>query len=401
MTETGEADATEEKKAFRIDSLRQSADGILQPVIDSVFLLVAIRFFAVGDFWTGLIAASNFIGFLLSAPLTGILNRTGVPRSRILAGLTAIAALAMGMGTLSGSGIIFAISVAVSSAAVHLRQPFFTDLYGELYPADRRAKMIALGLRLNLLTALVMGLLYGRILENNLGNWRWITGLCALVLAAGSILLSRLPGKRVIPRGDRWWQALALPFRNPVFVYIQASWMLVGFGNLWTLPLRAVYLAEEERGLGLSPGTVTLILVIIPVAVRLLFNPLWARLYQKLSFPVLRMSLNLFFITSVPLYFLTANLWVIILASVLFGMGTAGSPFIWQLWVTRIVPQSETRIYQSAHAFLAGVRGVVAPFVGFAVLQGLSFRTMGLISSILGLLATVMMLPLLRKDRIF
>lgn len=390
-----------DKKAFRIDSLRQSADGILQPAIDSVFLVVAIRFFAVGDFWTGLIASSNFIGFLLSAPLTGLLNRTGIRRSQILASLTALAALSMGIAAISPSGILFALSVAVSSAAVHLRQPFFTDLYGELYPRDKRAKMIALGLRLNLLLALAMGFLYGWILDEDLGNWRWIISLCAFVLAGGSILLSRLPGKRVIPRGDAWWQAMAIPFRNPVFLYVQTSWMLVGFGNLWTLPLRAVYLAEKERGLGLSPGTVTLILVIIPVAVRLMFNPLWARLYQKLSFPALRLSINLFFMTSVPLYFVSDRLGVIILASVLFGMGTSGTPFIWQLWVTRIVPQSETRIYQSAHAFLAGVRGVIAPFVGFAVLQGLTFRTMGFISALLTLLASAMMLPLLRKDRIF
>lgn len=390
-----------EKKAFRIDSLRQSADGFIQPTIDSVFLVVAIRFFAVGDFWTGLIASSNFIGFLMSAPLTGMLNRTSIRRSQILASLTALAALAMGMATISSSGILFAVSVAISSAAFHLRQPFFTDLYGELYPEDRRAKMIALGLRLNLMIALLMGLLYGWRLDEDLGNWRWITGLCTVILASGSILLSRLPGRRVIPRGDAWWQAMAIPFRNPVFVYVETSWMLVGFGNLWTLPLRAVYLAEKERGLGLSPGTVTLLLVIIPVAVRLMFNPLWAKLYQRLSFPALRLSINLFFISSVPLYFISDRMGILILASVLFGMGTSGSPFIWQLWVTRIVSQSETRIYQSAHAFLAGIRGVIAPFVGFAVLQGLSFRTMGFISALLALLASSMMLPLLRKDRIF
>jgi hypothetical protein len=58
-------------------------------------------------------------------------------------------------------------------------------------------------------------------------------------------------------------------------------------------------------------------------------------------------------------------------------------------------------VYQSAHAFLAGVRGVVAPFLGFAVLRQTSFRTMGLISALLALVATLMILPLLRRDRRF
>ena len=55
----------------------------------------------------------------------------------------------------------------------------------------------------------------------------------------------------------------------------------------------------------------------------------------------------------------------------------------------------------AAHAFLAGIRGVAAPFIGLAVLQGLSFRTMGIISGGLALFASAMMIPLLRSDRKF
>jgi predicted MFS family arabinose efflux permease len=109
----------------------------------------------------------------------------------------------------------------------------------------------------------------------------------------------------------------------------------------------------------------------------------------------------MFFMVSVPLYFVSDSLVIILIASILFGIGTSGSPFIWQLWVTRLAPGNEIRIYQSAHAFLAGIRGVAAPFIGFAVLQGSSLRTMGFISSGLAFLASCMMLPLLRKDRIF
>ena len=393
--------SSEEQRAFRIDTYRQAADGIFQPLIDSILMIVAIRYFAVGDVWKGLISASGFIGFFLTAPLTGLLNRTGIPRSRILLMLTALAALAMTAGTVSGSGVVFAVSVAIALAAVHLRQPFFTDLYSELYPPNRRAKLISLGLRLNLTLSVGMGFLYGRLLDFRLENWRWITGFSIIVFLSAVVLLGRLPGARPVPRKDRWWQALALPFRNPVFVYVQISWMLIGFGNLWTLPLKVVYLTEQERGLGLSPMTITLILVIIPTVIKLIFNPLWARLYQKLSFPAFRISINFFYMVSMLLYFLTDRISVIVLASILFGIGTSGSPFIWQLWVTRIARPDETRIYQSAHAFLAGFRGILAPFIGFAVLPLTSFRSMGFISAALALLATLMIFPLLRKDRRF
>lgn len=389
------------KRSYRIDTFRQSADGMIQPLIDSVFMLVAIQFFAVGDFWKGLISASNFIGFLLSAPLTGLLNRSGVPRSRVLAILTSLAGLAMAFAAISSSGVAYALSVSLASAAVHLRQPFFSDLYGELYPPESRARLISLGLRLNLVLVLITGLAYGRILNFDLGLWRWISALASLVLIAGAVVLSRLPGEKPVPREENWLQAMAMPFSNPVFVYMQTAWMIIGFGNLWVQPLRSVYLAEQERGLGLSPVLVTVILVVIPAATRLLFNPLWARLYQRLSIPLFRLLINLFFMTSIPLFFLTDKVFVIGMASFLFGIGTSGSPFIWQLWVTRIVPPGETRIYQSAHAFLAGLRGISAPFIGFAVLQGVSFRTMGFISGFLAFIATMMMLPLMQKNRRF
>ena len=390
-----------EKRAWLVDTARQAVDGSFEPLVDSVFMLVAIGFFATGDFWKGLIAGSKFLGYLLSAPLTGFLNRSGVRRSSVLCALTGLSAASLAAATLAPGGVLFAISAATASAALNLRQPFFTDLYGESYPAARRARRISLGLRLSLLASLGTGLLYGRILEADLSLWRWITGGVAVVMVAASVMIRTLPEGTPVPRSECWWQALALPFRNPVFLYVQAAWMFVGFGNIWTLPLRAVYLAESGRGLGLSPATVTLVLVIVPAAARFAFNPMWAALYRKMSFPALRVTINTFFMTSIPLFFLTDSLPVILAAAALFGIATSGSPFIWQLWVTRIVAPGEVRLYQSAHAFLAGVRGVIAPFIGFAVLGGMSFREMGLLSGVLTAISSLMMIPLMRKDRIF
>jgi len=174
--------------------------------------------------------------------------------------------------------------------------------------------------------------------------------------------------------------------------------MIIGFGNLWVQPLKSVFLAEKERGLGLSPDIVTVILVVIPFTAQLIFNPIWVRLYQQLSFPAIRILVNLFFMIFLPLFFLTENLYLVALASVLFGAGAAGSPFIWQLWVIRIAKPHETRTYQAAHAFLAGLRGVAAPFIGLSVLQGMSFRSMGFLSGILALISTLMMVPMMRKN---
>ncbi|OQX29434.1 MAG: hypothetical protein B0D92_03870 [Spirochaeta sp. LUC14_002_19_P3] len=390
-----------ERIVWYIDTFRQSTDGIITALTDSIFMLVAIQYFAVSDFWKGLIASSRFLGYFISAPLTGMLGHSLFNRSKILFTLTMVAALSLALGSFIQSGIIYALAVTLCSAACHLRQPFFTDLYGEFYSRDSGARRISLGLRLNLLITLGAGLGFGTLLNINLSWWRFLTLGGSAALAASGLFLLRLPESVPLPSPVSRIQAMVRPFRNRRFLYIQLAWMLVGFANLWAMPMRAVYLAEHERGLGLSPFMVTLVLVVIPVSMQFLFNGVWSVLYHKLSFPAMRISINFFFAVSIPLFFLGNSLPLIIISAALLGMGLSGSPYIWQLWVTRIAAQQDIRFYQSSHAFLTGIRGLAAPFIGFAVLRELSFQHIGFISAALALSASLMMLPLFHRDRIF
>ncbi|RLW68538.1 MAG: hypothetical protein B6D68_03425 [spirochete symbiont of Stewartia floridana] len=256
---------TDETHVRSIDTFRLGVDGVIQALTDSIFILVAIQFFAVGDFWKGLIPSSRFIGYFLSSPLNAVLNRSGIRRSRTFFALTLTAAAALALGSIVPNGVVYAIAVSLCSAACHLRQPFFTDLYGEFYHSENRARQISLGLRLNLAITLGTGLGCGYILDQNLNWWRWINGCTVVFLLAVAFFLLRLPERNSSIRNESWLSAITLPFRNARFVYVETAWMLVGFGNLWTLPLRAIYLAESERGMALSPSMVTLILVVIPV----------------------------------------------------------------------------------------------------------------------------------------
>ena len=401
MQQSDEMNLQLEKRTHGIDTFRYVGDGIVQPLMDSVVMLIAIRVFQVGDGLKGLIAAANFIGFLLAAPLTASLARTMIARSRILSLLTGIAAVSALVAASTQSAILYAVAATITIASMSTRQPFFTDLYREIYHPDRRARLLSLGLRLQVGAALVFGFLYGWLLDTELGLWRVVLVLAGITLLACAAAISRLPGAKPVPRKSHWLEAVTLPFRNLTFGYVSLSWMLIGFANLWTLPLRVVYLTETQRGLGLSPFTITLILVVLPSLAKILVNPIWVRVYEKLSFPVMRIAINMFFFTAIPLFFLTGNVLVISFASFLFGMGTAGSPIIWQLWVTRIAPPEETQVYQASHAFYAGVRGVIGPFVGLVALGTMSFRQISLISALLVFSGTAMLFPLLRHNRRF
>ena len=127
----------------------------------------------------------------------------------------------------------------------------------------------------------------------------------------------------------------AVLVKFPVFGYVLISWFLLGFANLWTAPLRVVYLAD--------------------------------------------------------------NIVIIAISSVLSWIGLAGATIISTLWATRFAPVGMSQVFISIHFFLIGVRGIVGPPIGFYVASHLPLRTVGMISFFLGCISLLMLIPIIRK----
>ena len=221
---------------------------------------------------------------------------------------------------------------------ISARQPFFTRIYEKNYPQDKRARLYSMG-----------------------------------VIVA------------------------ALLVKFPVFGYVLISWFLLGFANLWTAPLRVVYLADPVRGLNLAPFTVLLINGIIPSITRLVTTRFWALIFDRFQFVYVRIALSIFLTVGILLFFLTDNIVIIAISSVLSWIGLAGATIISTLWVTRFAPVGMSQVFISIHFFLIGVRGIVGPPIGFYVASHLPLRTVGMISFFLGCISLLMLIPIIRK----
>ncbi len=182
---------------------------------------------------------------------------------------------------------------------------------------------------------------------------------------------------------------------------MSVSWFLMGFANLWTLPLRVVYLAESDRGLGLSALTVSVMMGIIPNAIKITMNRVWAGLFDRIGLIHYRILVNVFIGTGILLFFSTRNLIVVHIGNILINVGLAGSPFIWNLWVNKVAPEGESHRYMSVHTFLAGVRGILAPFLGFSFIQSYSLAAIGYTSAGLVLTSILLLIPLISSFRSF
>ncbi|MFW6261599.1 MAG: hypothetical protein ACOC6J_08465 [Spirochaetota bacterium] len=149
--------------------------------------------------------------------------------------------------------------------------------------------------------------------------------------------------------------------------------------------------------MGLSPLLVMIIAGVIPQLTRLSLSRVWANLFDRLHLARIRIILAIFLAIGIFLYFLTESLPVVIAGQVLINVAFSGGPILWNLWVTRIAPPGRSSIYMSVHIFMTGVRGTLAPAIGFLAVTGISFRLVGTIS-LLGIVAAILILIPMRHE---
>ena len=145
--------------------------------------------------------------------------------------------------------------------------------------------------------------------------------------------------------------------------------MLLGLGNLLALPIRVEYLADPAYGINASNKTIAILMVLIPSAAQLLSTRLWGHFFDQLHFVTTRNLLNLCFLTSIGLFFFTTNLSLLALSMVFQGIAMGGGKLLWGLWVTKIAAEEKAASYMSIHMALTGLRGTLAPFLGYWILS--------------------------------
>jgi hypothetical protein len=181
------------------------------------------------------------------------------------------------------------------------------------------------------------------------------------------------------------WQNFSLIWKDKLFGYLLGSWMLLGLGNLITMPIRVEYLANPKFGINADNTSIAFLLVVVPAAARILSTKLWGHLFDQLHFITIRNLLNIFFLLGIAGFFFTTNIFLLTFAMILVGLATGGGKIIWSLWVTRIASHEKVSSYMSIHMALTGFRGTLAPFIGYWILshsahQGVAYVGMILIA---------------------
>src|SRR5260370_100930 len=152
-------------------------------------------------------------------------------------------------------------------------------------------------------------------------------------LRCGSIC--RVPGAPVFGFGQPFVSCRVVPVVHPIALrFVREgrfcrqpiiSWMFLGFETLMMAPLRVEYLATPRYGVHvhgnvLTPGMVALITGVSQNVARLVLNPIWGWLFDRMNFFVLRITLNFGFMLGILSFFTTGSLIGLVTGAILFGL---------------------------------------------------------------------------------
>ena len=217
-------------------------------------------------------------------------------------------------------------------------------------------------------------------------------------LAFSSWCLFAVPSTPLhVSGGQHPFRAFKYVRDDKVFRTTLISWMFMGFANLMMLPLRVEYLANPKYQLAMRPDVIAFLTGVVPNLARVVMSPIWGWLFDHANFFVVRMALNVGFAIGIVSFFTSDSMLGFVLAAITFGISVAGGDVAWNLWVTKIAPPQRVADYMGVHTFFTGVRGLIAPLVGFFLAARWPITTMGWVAAALIVAGTLVLLPDARK----
>lgn len=373
--------------------------GVLESAGHTFLLLIAVLHFQAGATAKALVAAGGSVGLLMSPVAVNLVERWRWPAALGAARLLMVGALCCAVAALFPQLWVYVTMSVLAMTTGSAIVPLMTQVYQDNYPPDQRGKLYARTFVLRILGAMAFAWAGGRFLDWRPDRFAVLLWCFALAFAVAGWAIGRIPSQPLhLSGGAHPLHALRFVRSDRVFRQTLIVWMFMGFANLMMLPMRVEYLGNPRYGLALSAANVALLTGVIPNLARLVMNPVWGWLFDRMNFFTLRFAINLGFALGIAAFF-TSDAWPgLILGSIIYGISNAGGDVAWGLWVTKIAPPERVADYMSVHTFLTGIRGVLAPLAGFQLVHHFAPSALGWFSAALIVVSTLLLVPEIRRS---
>jgi MFS family permease len=385
---------SQERRIQIWDGARHFLASVVQPLGDSFAMMVLIQVFEGDVLQKTTLGSCAGLGLLAGAPLLRLLRSSRQSPSQLLAKILMLSGLCVLLSSFVGSGWAFVALMALATVLPTAATSLGTEIYAKFKKKQRGKRFLTSVLSANL-GVLAFASLGSYILEH-FDAPRVLLMIFGVALLLSAYCAAQIPSSFQKRHFQHLSQLFTTLRNDRLFAYMCLAWFVLGMANLWLFPYRTNYLLEPDLGPALEPQQVVLLVVMVPELLRLLSSPLFAWLFDRINFILLRMVINIFFALYALFFFGSQGFWGLLVGAIFLGIAQGGGSFAWQLWVTKIAPAEKAPTYMLIHTTLTGLRRFCCPAIGLWALHNWGSQNCGLVSAILILLATLMFLPLLK-----
>lgn len=292
--------------------------------------------------------------------------------------------------------LAFALIVFFAIGLSSIIGPAYAAVLKEIYPDTNRGQImgyIRVGMAfMTFASTLIVGtfLQGGNIpfLDITLSpvDFRYLYPIAALLgmmssLAFGSITTAHVdrndPANIRVPIFRFLKDTLGILQEDRRYAWFCAAIFLSGFGNLIAIPLYTVFQVDT---LHITAGWVAL-LVNATTVIWMLSYLYWGK-HVDARCPLTATMINVIIGALVPLnYFFATKIWMLFPSALFSGIAMAGTELAYFNSILSLAKDGKESRYQALHFFLFGIRGIVAPFAGVALIRsGMDIKNIFLLS---------------------
>ncbi|MDP2173399.1 MAG: MFS transporter [Candidatus Cloacimonadaceae bacterium] len=283
-------------------------------------------------------------------------------------------------------------------SANSLLLPAQNSIYQKNIDVSRRAKVYGYTISLGMLVSVGVTFFAGRLLDIHEESFRWIllgTGLCGFVSCAVlSLIRIQEPNFEANCGKVEWRKTLFDPIHrtlkllkdNKPFAAFERSYSIYGMGFIMMQPIIPIYLVDK---LQLSYTANFMAKGVLSQMGLLLLSPMIGRIHDRMH-PFKFISRSFALLMVFPLLFVLSSLWqgtslmpviIVFVAYLIFGVAMAAVNISWNMSSIFFAGKEDASMYQSVHVTMTGIRGLIAPVLGFTLLKVFNLTTVFVVAA--------------------
>ncbi|MDD3104053.1 MAG: MFS transporter, partial [Candidatus Cloacimonetes bacterium] len=294
----------------------------------------------------------------------------------------------------------YLVMTGLMFSANSLLIPAQNTIYQKNIRVKRRASVYGYALSIGVGVSITLAFLAGRLLDNSEDSFRWILAISGVAGFISCFLLSRIKIKQplidptlVKPKIklcdvfiDPVLRTRKLLRENKAFACFERSFTLYGMGFIMMQPVIPIYMVDR---LQLSYTSNFLAKGILSQIGMLLLSPILGKLHDKMH-PFRYIGFSFALLMAFPLLFVLSSIWagesaiavgIVFLAYSIFGIAMTGVNMAWNMSSIFFAGAQDAAMYQSVHVTLSGVRGLLAPLLGFTLLRIINIEAVFIVAA--------------------